>query len=115
MMRIKITAIHAHSRGKVYEIDIEGKAISILLTFHALERMQKWRLSDSVVLETLLLPEEVLRGHRGRFIAHRRAEEHIIRVVYEYEAIMPSVVTVYYPLASRYFQGGSIHEDQILS
>jgi len=114
MMEISIKAIHAHSRGKIYKTGVEGAAISVLLTFHALERIRKWRLQDREVLEALLSLEEVLRGHHLRFIAHRRSEEHIIRVVYEYEAEMPVVITVYYPLASRYFQGGTIHEDQIL-
>lgn len=114
-MEIIVKSIDIHSRGKIYRVEIDGKAISVLLTFHALERIRKWQLDDRFVLETLLSPEEVLRGHHQRFIAHRRFNEHIIRVVYEYYAGIPVVITVYYPLASRYYQGGSIHEDQILS
>lgn len=50
-----------------------------------------------------IVSEEVLQGHRGRFIAHRRVGRHVLRAVYEYEDSLPVVVTVYHPLAARYF------------
>ncbi|MBI3059038.1 MAG: DUF4258 domain-containing protein [Deltaproteobacteria bacterium] len=78
-------------------------------------RMRRWNLRDRQVLRALLFPEEVLRGHRNRFIAHRRAGRHVVRVVYEYEDRTPIVVTVYYPFAERYFKGGGLYEDQIFS
>ncbi|MSS73002.1 MAG: hypothetical protein EXS64_16140 [Candidatus Latescibacteria bacterium] len=49
------------------------------------------------------------------FIAHRGYNEHVLRVVYEYESDIPLVVTVYFPYAKRYFQGGGTYADQILS
>jgi hypothetical protein len=67
------------------------------------------------MFETLLFPEEVVAGHRSRFIAHRRYDGHVLRVVYEYEADIPLVVTVYFPYARRYFRGGGSYADQILS
>jgi hypothetical protein len=60
-------------------------------------------------------PEEVLRGHRGRFIAHRRAREHVVRVIYEYDGVLPVTITVYHPVAQRYFKGGETYEDRILA
>lgn len=78
------------------------------------KRIVTWRLTEQAVLRTLLFPEEVLRGHRGRFIAHRRAGRHIVRAVYEYESDIPVVITVYHPLAKCYFQGGGAYEDRIL-
>lgn len=74
----------------------------------------RWRLTDQGVLAALLAPEEVLRGHRGRFIAHRRARGRVLRVIYEYEGPTPVVITVYNPLAQRYFHGGAVYEDRIL-
>jgi hypothetical protein len=65
------------------------------------------------VAETLLEPEEVLVGHRGRFIAHRRYEEHVLRAMYEEH--LPVLITVYYPYTKRYFQEGEHYEDQILT
>jgi hypothetical protein len=113
-MKFTLLTVQPHERGSIYKIFVKERTVSILLTFHTLERIVIWRLTEQSVLRTLLFPEEVLRGHRGRFIAHRRAGRHIVRVVYEYEGDMPVVVTVYNPLAKRYFQGGGTYEDRIL-
>ena len=86
----------------------------ILLTTHAMQRMMTWQLTETVVLRTLLFPEEVLSGHRDRFIAQRRKQQHVVRAVYEYEDDLPVVVTVYNPAAKRYFRGGGMYEDQLL-
>ena len=114
-MKLIITAIQAHARGEIYKVTVDKKTVSILLTFHALDRISKWQLTIHAILQALLFPEEVVRGHRGRFIAHRRAKKHVLRVVYEYEGNMPVAVTVYNPSTDRYFQGGGIYEDRILS
>lgn len=114
-MRLSIVAIRHHPRGRIYEATANGKTVSILFTFHALNRIVRWRLTDRKVLQALLVPEEVLLGHRGRFIAHRRSGSHVIRAVYQYEGDMPVLITVYYPFAERYFQGGRTHEDHICS
>ena len=114
-MKLTLSAIRTHERGKIHEVTANGKTASILLTFHALERIAKWQLTVQTVLYALLFPEEVLRGHRDRFIAHRRAGRHVVRAIYEYENSMPVVVTVHYPSARRYFQGGGTYENHILS
>jgi len=114
-MRFRIVAVRDHPKGKIYEMEADGKVVSLRLTFHALERVTRWNLSLGKVLQALLFPEEVLRGHRDRFIAHRRAGDHVIRAVYEYENDAPVVITVYYPSIARYFRGGGDFEDQILS
>ena len=80
------------------------RVVSVLLTFHALERVERWRLTERQVLGPLL-PEEVLRGHRDRFIAHRRKGTRVVRVVYEYDQRLPAVLTVYCPAAKRYIVG----------
>lgn len=69
---LKITAVstRVHERGRVYNATVDGKTVSILFTFHALGRMRRWKLTDRQVLRALLFAEEVLRGHRGRFLAH---------------------------------------------
>ena len=43
------------------------------------------------------------------------AVHHYIRIIYEYEGTLPLIVTVYYPHAQRYFDGGKIYEDRILA
>ncbi|TRZ88375.1 MAG: hypothetical protein D4R88_08040 [Methanosarcinales archaeon] len=50
----------------------------------------------------------------GRYIAHKVTGTRLIRAVYEYSEVLPALVTVYYPHAQRYFQGGILYEDKIL-
>lgn len=113
---MKIIVVDPHERGNVYTVLVENeKKCTILLTFHSLERARKWRISEEEVIETLLKPAEVLKGHHDRFIAHRPLNGRIIRVIYEYKANFPVVVTVYAPKKDRYFKGGGLYEDRVLS
>jgi hypothetical protein len=114
MARLTVVAIRDHPRGRLYEVRANGKAVTVLFTFHSLERMARWRLAARKVLHALLFPEEVLRGHRNRFIAHLRDGTRVVRAIYEYERRTAALVTVYRPLSARYFQGGGIYEDRIL-
>ncbi len=114
-MEFTIIETSVHNRGKFYTLETTEKRISILFLHHALERMIKWCLTEEMVIETLLFPEEVIIGHRGKYIAHRRYDgNHLIRAVYEYDGEMPVLVTVYFPYSERYFKGGKIFEDKIL-
>jgi hypothetical protein len=112
-MTIEIIDKISHPKGMLYSLRINGHMINILFLFHAIERMKKWAISDKIVIETMLLPEEVLVGHRSRYIAHRRYENHVIRAVYEYQKELPVLVTVYFPHITRYFKGGRVYEDKI--
>jgi hypothetical protein len=38
-----------------------------------------------------------------------------VRAIYEYEDKIPVVITVYFPFAQRYFTGGGLYEDQIVT
>jgi hypothetical protein len=102
-----------HSQGQLYLIRHKTENIQILLLHHAIDRIDKWQLEEDRVIETLLNPEEVLAGHRGRYIAHRRYGNHVLRAIYEYQGRLPVLVTVYFPYQERYFLGGTIYEDQI--
>ncbi len=113
--KFSVIRLEPHERGSVHVLAAGKRTVRVLVTAHALHRIHLWRLTVRSVLRTLLFPEEVLRGHRGRFIAHWRRRSHVVRVVYEYEADLVVVVTVYNPLAKRYFCGGGRHEDQILT
>jgi len=97
----------------IYSIKASDKILKILYLFHAIERIKKWGITEETVAETLVLPEEVMVGHRNRYIAHRRYGDHLVRAVYEYEDKMPVVITVYFPYIERYFKGGGIYEDKI--
>ena len=60
----------------LYKIKIEN-------TRHTEERLNRWSIDINKLFEALLYPEEVLTGHYGRFIAHKRYGTHIVRAVYE--------------------------------
>ena len=87
--------------------------MDVLFLYYALERAQKWELSIEQIAEALFSPDEVLKGHFDRYIAHKLYDKHILRAVYEYDNNIPVLVTVYYPYAKRYFQGGLTYEDKI--
>ncbi len=112
-MAIEIIEIQSHNKGKVYTIRIQGNKVRVLFLAHAIERIKKWNIKDEMGAETLLLPEEVITGHRNRYVAHRRYGAHLVRAVYEYEEELPVLLTVYFPYADRYFKGGGVYEDKI--
>ena len=112
-MTIEIIDRQLHSKGQIYVIRIYDRIVEILFLFHAIERIKRWGITEEMVAETLLMPEEVIVGHRGRYIAHRRYGEHLVRAVYDYEDELPVLVTVYFPYKDRYFKGGRIYEDKI--
>lgn len=113
-MTIEITERQSHIKGMLFSIKASDKIVKVLYLFHAMERIKKWGITEETVAETLILPEEVIVGHRNRYIAHRRYGDHLVRAVYEYEGKLPILVTVYFPYTERYFKGGGIYEDQIL-
>lgn len=102
------------SKGTIYKLKIDNKIIDIFFLSHALKRIKKWQINEEMVIETLLFPEEVLIGHRGRYIAHKRFGNHIVRAIYEYDEKLPVLITVYFPYVERYFKGGDCYEDKIL-
>lgn len=112
-MTIEIINKQAHSKGRIYTIRVQEKTIKILFLFHGIERIRKWELSEEMVADTLLFPEEVIIGHRNRYIAHNRYGNHLVRAVYEYEKGLPVLLTVYSPCIDRYFKGGGVYEDKI--
>jgi hypothetical protein len=112
-MTIEIVEKQTHSRGEIYILRCKEKLIKVLFLFHAGERIRKWKLKEEIVIETLIMPEEVIVGHRNRYIAHRRYGDHLVRAVYEYEEALPVLLTIYFPYQHRYFKGGNIYEDKI--
>ena len=62
--------------------------------------------------ESTSYPAEVLKGHRGRFIAHRVYGRRVLRVIYEYDGTTPTVITLTTRRLDGYFQGRGTYEDQ---
>ena len=113
-MEFQVVRTEDKVRGKLYYIDVSGKEIDLMMTWHALDRMKVWNLNINQILISLLEPEEVIVGHHGRYIAHRRYGKHVLRAVYEHIGL-PTVITVYFPSAERYFRGGGKYADKILT
>lgn len=98
-----------------YKIKINEREIVIKFTRHAIDRLECWKLTGQEVLRALLFPDEVVIGHRQRFIAHKCKGKRVIRIIYEYRENIPVVITVYVPQKERYFQGGGKYADKIFS
>ena len=113
-MSVIITDRVIHTSGLLFTFTKESKSVQVLILTHAMDRMAKWKLTPEMIGETLLEPEEVLIGHHNRLIAHKCYEQHILRAVYEYDELIPTLVTVYFPYKERYFKGGGQFENQIL-
>ena len=93
-MKLKRFGEYNHNQGKVYKFVVGNVNVEILFLYHALRRAKKWQLSEDQIAEALLFPDEVLKGHLGRYIAHKLHGDHILRAVYEYYDDYPTVVTV---------------------
>jgi len=112
-MSIKIFKSTGVPRGKLFEVKINGKVTRIVITWHALDGADDYNTSANELINFLIYPEEVVRGHVNRFIAHKRLNRHLARVIYEYENETIVVITFYISYVNRYFRGG-IYEDKIL-
>ena len=112
-MSIKIFKSTDVPRGKLFEIKVNREVIRVVLTWHALDGADDYNISANELINFLIYPEEVIRGHVNRFIAHKRLNRHLARVIYEYENETIVVITFYISYVNRYFRGG-IYEDKIL-
>lgn len=80
-MGINIVKSISGVKGKLLYVDVDKKAVQIIITWHALDSMKDYSVSIEKVLEYLLFAEEIIKGHAGRFIAHRKLNNHLARVV----------------------------------
>lgn len=114
MYKIKIISKTTQKDWTSFRIQAKEKVFEIIFTNHALVRIKQWKLKEFEVLNALVFAEEVVIGHGNRFIAHRSRNNHIIRIIYEYQNDTPKIITVYAPSKARYFQGGGKYADKIL-
>lgn len=101
------------TKGKYVEVEVGKKVIKIIFTMHSLDSMQDYDITLEKALNYLLFADEIIKGHGGRFIAHRKLDRYLARVVYERDMDNITVVTFYISYADRYFKGG-MYEDKIL-
>lgn len=67
---------------------------SITISGHARKRMAKYELDEDLVIQVVRDPDRLADGYRGRRVAHKFMNDHILRVVYEEDHVI-TVVTVY--------------------
>ena len=84
-MDIEILSERDTLRGRTIVIKTKESKITILLTRHLLDAAEEYDVGMERVLSALLFPDEVVRGHSGRFVAHKLLNDYLIRIVYEYE------------------------------
>ena len=113
-MDITIISEKIIRRGKIITLKVDEREVTLLLTNHLLDAAEEYDVGMERVLSALLFPDEVVRGHSGRFVTHKLLNDYLIRVVYGYENDVPVVITLYIARKGRYFRGG-VYEDKILS
>jgi hypothetical protein len=111
---MKIRSSQETPKGKYLEVDCENQLVQIIFTWHSLDAIKDYEMTLENILNFLLYPEEVVKGHANRYIAHRRLNHHLARVVYEYNGRNVIVITFYISYVNRYFREGK-YEDKILS
>ena len=73
----------------------------VRISGHARRRMARYRLGEDVVIQALREPDSVVAGYRGRRIANKFMNDHVLRVVYEEDDVI-TAVTVYPVRRERY-------------
>ncbi|MBF0542415.1 MAG: DUF4258 domain-containing protein [Nitrospirae bacterium] len=112
-MNFEIIGRQTIEKGVILNISINNSHIKILFVNYVYGRIKKWNIKEEMVVETLLYPDEVIIGHRERYIAHKIYYNRLIRAVYEYIGGFPVLITVYVPKIGRFYKGGGQFEDQI--
>ena len=104
-MNITIISEKITRRGKIITLKVDEREVTLLLTNHLLDAAEEYDVGMESVLSALLFPDEVVRGHSGRFVAHK-----LLNIMNN----VPVVITLYIARKGRYFRGG-VYEDKILS
>ncbi len=78
--------------------------MNIVYTDYAEDTIKDRALNKKIIEHTLLRPDEVLEGKKGRKIAHKIIKDKLLRVIYEIERKTYIVVTGYYTIPKRYMK-----------
>ena len=77
--------------------------MGFVFTHHALGSIAENQLTKSLVEDALKRPDEIIDGHKGRKIAHKRVGTKLLRVVFqEYPDNVYIVITAYIAKPERY-------------
>ncbi|MBI2583266.1 MAG: DUF4258 domain-containing protein [Candidatus Aenigmarchaeota archaeon] len=69
---------------------------------HARERMQKYNVSEKLLMDAINNPDSTFEGYRGRKIYQKRLDGYVLRIVIEENKAIKRIVTVYKARSGRY-------------
>ena len=78
--------------------------MNIIIPPYAQERIKRYNLTEDLIKDALINPDEIVEGYEGRKIAHKMLNEHMLRVVYLKVEDGVKVITVYPAKKERYSQ-----------
>lgn len=78
--------------------------MNVIIPPYAKERIKTYNLSENLVKDALINPDEIVKGYKGSLIAHKLLNEHILRVVYMKIEDGLKVITVYPAKKERYWR-----------
>ena len=78
--------------------------MKVIIPHYAKERIKIYNLTEDLVKGALINPDETVKGYKGRLIAHKLLNEHILRVVYMKIEKGLKVITVYPAKKERYWR-----------
>lgn len=76
--------------------------MKIEILHHARERMLRYNVEQAAVEEAVANPDSEVPGHGNRYIAQKKLDGYILRVVYEKQGDTKIVITVYKARRGRY-------------
>lgn len=74
----------------------------IKITNHARERMNKYQISEELILVTILRPDSVVESYEGKKIFQKALNDHLLRVIIEEHIGSRTIVTTYKARVGRY-------------
>ena len=78
--------------------------MEIIISKHAKERVEIYKLTEEMVKDALKNPDEIVEGYEGQKIAHKLLNDPILRVIYIKDNKNTKVITVYPAKKGRYWR-----------
>jgi len=76
--------------------------MEINITRHAAERMQQYNVSEDLVKDAIINPNDIVESYGGRKVYQKKLNGYVLRVIVEENKEIKRVVTVYKARGERY-------------
>ena len=76
----------------------------IIISSHAKERINRYNLTEKIVIQAIENPDETVEGYSGTLIAHKLFKEYLLRVVFIKQKEKIKIITVYPAKKERYWR-----------